>query len=373
MPGAVSADRGKTKMKNKSFKLIAKLTTVATIVSMFVSVLPASAATPTLMKDTLDRLKISVSAAHVVSMTLPGAGILPATTGAITITYTGFGTLTTTPNVVCGAGTATASLATTVLTITSGGTACSGTLLVGSVTPFTATNPGTSGSKTIALTGNGANLGSANPITASFAIAIVDDDQVTVTASVDPSMTFNVGAQAPAAATCDTTFSGSGGTVALGTLSVSAISSSDVGGVNHICTKASTNAAGGVAVSVRSNNAALKSTSTPADTIPSATAAMAIGTANYGLCASNTVTGLTTTTPAGNAPTRLAPFNASCAADTAAGSVGALTTSAQNVWTTVGPVSNGFYDLVIKAAISGTTPAHNDYADTLTFVATGTF
>jgi hypothetical protein len=100
---------------------------------------------------------------------------------------------------------------------------------------------------------------------------------------------------------------------------------------------------------------------------------MAIGTANYGLCASDTVTGLSSTTPAGIAPVRLAPFMASCAANTAAGSVGALTTGTQNVWSTTGPTSNGFYNMVIKAAISGTIPAHNDYSDTLTFIATGTF
>ena len=38
-----------------------------------------------------------------------------------------------------------------------------------------------------------------------------------------------------------------------------------------------------------------------------------------------------------------------------------------------GPVQNGYSTLRIKAAISPTTPAHNDYSDLLTFVTTGTF
>lgn len=349
-------------MKNKIFNLVAKFTAIATILASVMTVSPASAAQPTLMKDTLDRLKISVSATHSLSMTLPAGGI---TTGnTLTVTYTGFGTdFAGTPTVTCGAGTAAAGFATNVLTLTGGGTACTGTL---TVTPYTGTNPGTAGSYTITLAGTAG-------ITGSFALAIVNDDQVSVTATVDPSITFNVGAEASPAATCSGSFAGNGGTVALGTLTTTAVTSSDVSGVNHICTRVSTNASNGVTVTVASANAALKSTSVATDTIPSATAAMAAGTANYGLCASGSVTGFDVTTPAGNAPVSQAPFNGSCAADTAAGSVGQLTTSPQNVWTTAGVVANGFYNLVLKAAISGTTAAHNDYTDLLTFVATATF
>jgi hypothetical protein len=100
---------------------------------------------------------------------------------------------------------------------------------------------------------------------------------------------------------------------------------------------------------------------------------MTVGTANYGLCASATRKGLDATTPVGVTPAAVSPFIASCVENTAAGSVGALTTSAQLVWATTGPVSNGFYNMILKAAVSATTPAHNDYADTLTFIATGTF
>lgn len=338
------------------------------VLSMFVSVAPASAASqPTLMKDTLDRVKISVSASHSLSMTLPGSGITPGTSGTLVVTYTNFGSdFAGSPTVTCGAGTATAGFATNVLTLTSGVTPCSGTL---TVSPFTGTNPSTAGSKTITVaTGSGTGN-----ISGSFAIAIVTDDQVSVTASIDPSITFNVGAQVAPSSGCTGTFAGNGGTVALGTLTTLVITSSDVSSINHICTRVSTNATSGAIVTVKSANASLKSTSTPGDAIPSATAAMAAGTSNYGLCASATVKGKDVTVPVGADPTGQAPFIASCAADTAAGSVGALTTAAQTVWSVTGAVQNGFYLLVLKAAISGTQPAHSDYGDTLTFVATGTF
>lgn len=354
-------------LANKYNQLTAKILVVTIVVVALLRVGFVEAAAPTLMLDTLDRIKISESATHSLSMTLPGAGITPANTGTLLITYTGFGSdFAGTPVVTCGTGTATAGFATNVLTLTSGATACSGTL---TVTPFTGTNPGSAGSYTISVaTGvGGAGIGG------QFAIAIVDDDQVVVSATVESSITFNVGTQAAPGSTCTGSFAGNGGSLDLGTLTTGAITSSDVSSVNHICSRVSTNASNGVNVTVESLNASLQSVSVPADYIPSATAAMAAGTANYGLCASATRRGMDTTDPVGAMPAAVSPFIASCVEDTAAGSVGALTISPQIVWATSGPVANAYYNLVIKAAISGTIPAHNDYADTLTFVATGTF
>jgi hypothetical protein len=394
-------------MKNAFIQFIAKVTAAATIVSMFATVVPVRAATLTTMKDTMTRVKISSDADHTIEFVSP-TGVesstdtiivefdVPGTTfdltgivfGDIDLEEGSSGTCSTatftdrTLAAAAAAGTWGVAVNTTTdtITLTAPTDAPTGGITAGRCvrikvgtnadTPSAGTNqinnPSTAGSYTIGFSGTFGDTGT-------IAVGIVDDDQVTVTASVDPSLTFNVGAQAPAAATCTTAFSGNGGTVALGTLSTASVTSSDVGGVNHICTRASTNATNGLTVTVKSLNGNLKSTSVPADTIPSASGAMAAGTANYGLCASDTVTGLTVTTPAGAAPARQAPFNGSCAADTAAGTVGALTTSAQTVWSTADAVANGFYTLVIKAAISGTIPAHNDYTDTLTFVATGTF
>ena len=91
---------------------------------------------------------------------------------------------------------------------------------MGGVTPFTATNPSGAGSSVVTLGGSAG-------ITGSFAVTTVTDDQVGVTASIDPSITFNVGAQA-AATPCAGSFAGNGGSVGLGTLRIGAVASSDL-------------------------------------------------------------------------------------------------------------------------------------------------
>ncbi len=352
------------KVQKASF---AKFLTLATIlVSVFVmNAGTANALVPTLMKDTLSREKTSTTAAHVISMTLPAGGI---TTGnTLTITYPGtFGTLTTTPDVICGAGSATAGLGTTVLTLTGGATPCTGTLLVGSVTPFTSTNPGSNGSYVVTLAGSAS-------ITGSFAVTIVTDDQVSITASIDPSITFNVGTQSSGTA-CSGSFAGNGGTVALGTLTTGAVATSDTS-VANICTRVTTNAGTGAVVKVKSLNAALKSTAVPGDTIASTSATLSAGTSGYGVCVGSgggaSETGKDVTTPVGASPVATSPFNGSCT--TAAHAVGGLTTGAQSIWSLANASQNAYFKIYVKAAISGTVPAHSDYSDTLTFVATATF
>jgi len=136
----------------------------------------------------------------------------------------------------------------------------------------------------------------------------------------------------------------------------------------------------GATVTVKSQNAALMSSSNHGDVIPSLTAngginAMAHGTANYGLCTDGvkSTDGATRSVPASSDPVTGAAFPATCSSGTAAGSVGAVTTSAQAIWSVAHATANAFQSLEVKAAISGTTAAHSDYGDTLTFVATGTF
>jgi len=351
-------------LKNIRKGFIVKLATISMIVTsiIFMNTGTAFALVPTSMKDTLTREKVSVAASHVVSMTLPAGGIPAAAT--MTVTYPGtFGTLTTTPDVICGTGTASAGLGTTVLTITGTGSGCTGTLLVGSVTPFTSTNPGSAGSYLVTLGGTS--------ITGSFAVTIVTDDQVGVTASVNPAITFDVGAQASGTG-CDGTFSADGGTVALGTLSTSTVTSSDASSIMHICSRLTTNAGSGAVVTVKSLNGNLTST---AGTIPSNTATpLAINTAGYGLCvgSAGADTGFDVTVPIGVLPTRVSPFNnASCTA--AAHNIGGVTTSAQGIWSVSAASQSAFARIYVKAGISGTVPASASYSDTLTFVATGTF
>ena len=212
------------------------------------------------------------------------------------------------------------------------------------------------------------------------AVYIVNDDQVEVTASVDPSITFDVGAE-DAATACSGSFTGGnpdGGTVALGVIPINAVVSSDVNLVKHICTRLSTNATGGATVTVKSLNAGLMSGSNHADTIPSLTDnggdnVMSAGTANYGVCVDNIHGENDLAAPPSALVVQDDPFKTSCNSGTAAGNVGNVTTSAQSIWHVDHATSAAYQSIEVKAAISPTTVAHTDYGDTLTFVATGTF
>jgi len=155
--------------------------------------------------------------------------------------------------------------------------------------------------------------------------------------------------------------------VPLGTLTTTQATNSDNSTVNSIWVDIDSNAAGGVAVTVMSANGALKSTSVPANTIPSATTTMAPGTANYGLCVGSVAQS------SGGTLTKAAPFNGATCAATHTNNVGVVTTSPQNILTVSSGIVGGRSEIRVNAENSNTTPAHNDYADTLTFVATGTF
>ncbi|MCX6755693.1 MAG: hypothetical protein NT068_04140 [Candidatus Nomurabacteria bacterium] len=205
--------------------------------------------------------------------------------------------------------------------------------------------------------------------TGSFVVAVVDEDQVTVTATVSETLTFDLDTY-----NTSTTSTETGGpySVALGTLTTSAVTGTTEGGAstpNGIWFDLSTNAGGGAVVSVLSLNGAngLVSTSTVGDKIVSATGAMVAGTANYGICANRNAA--TTGTLA-----KVAPFDSTCGTTPSSNTVGGLTTSAQPIYNTAGaPISAGRGEIMVDAAISGVTPAHTDYTDTLTLIATATF
>jgi len=350
-------------MRTDQKNILAKILTIIVIaVSVFQSgSLSALAAAATGMSDTMSRNKISVpGVTHSVSMTLPSGTF----TGALTLTYANFSAFAGSPTGACATGTVAASATSNVLTLTLTG-CTAGTL---TVTGFTGTNPVAAGSNTVTLAG-------AAGITGSFALASVTDDQIGITASVEPSITFNVGAES-STTPCAGTFAGNGGTVALGTLSTAAVTSSDATtSIYHICTRVTTNAVSGAAVTVSSLNAALKSTGTPADVITSATASPLLpGVTGYGMCVGSAGTdiGFDSTVPIGVTPVRASPFDhADCTS--ALHNIGILTVAPQSVWTLSAPSQNAFARLYIKAGISGTVRPHTDYADTLTFVATGTF
>ena len=187
------------------------------------------------------------------------------------------------------------------------------------------------------------------------------------TATVSQVITFDLDTYATSATNTKTSAPYS---VNLGTLTTAAASNSDEGGtINAIWFDLTTNAGGGAIVSVSSANGALKSTSTPADTIPSLAGinTMTAGTANYGLCDKrNDVNGSGTFN-------KVSPFNGTCTTGHT-NAVGAVTTSPQTIYNTGNaPLYSGRAEIMVNAEDNSTTKAHNDYSDTLNFIATSTF
>jgi hypothetical protein len=354
-------------MTKKYTRIAAAFTIFATMFVMSATISPAFAAPVTDASDVLAREQTSQSGGHTLKLTLPADLV----SNTITFNYStaGFTSVSATPSVTCGAGSATAASVANVITVTGGG-ACTGLLTV----TFTATNPGSSGDEVVPIAGTAGDTGS-------FAIPIVDHDQITVSASVDPSITFIVGAD-PSSVTCGTAWTlGTGPStysVPLGTLTTGSVTYSNNAGINHICTKVSTNAAG-VAVTVKESdpnggsggNYGLASSSVTTDMIKSTSAAhIAAGTANFGIC---TVTkGEDDSTIPASAPVTEGVFSEGCGSG-AGDTIVAFSGASQSLWTTGGPVASGYLETEVAAAISPTTAAHSDYSATLTFIATGTF
>ena len=191
-------------------------------------------------------------------------------------------------------------------------------------------------------------------------VDIIDDDQVSVTATVNQTLTFDLDT-----ATSDIE-NGPNYSVPLGVLAAGTVTVSN-GSINMIIAEGGTNASGGMNVTVRNTNGAngLVSTSVSADKIPSATATMAAGTPNYGLCVGTAaLTGFTRAT---------GYVSDTCALGSATNQVRALSTTPTDIITSTAPVATGHAEIVVNAAISAATPAHTDYTDTLTFVASASF
>lgn len=162
--------------------------------------------------------------------------------------------------------------------------------------------------------------------------------------------------------------SGAPYSVELGTIAPSAVVHSDDTSVKMIVLEGDTNASGGMIVTVMNANGTngLVSASVPTDNINSATNPMSVGVENYGLCVATA--GL-------SGFSRSSPYDTgTCALNSGTNAVKALSSSGTNILDSAGaPVSGGHAEVVVNAEVSNTTASHNDYADTLTFIATGTF
>ena len=157
--------------------------------------------------------------------------------------------------------------------------------------------------------------------------------------------------------------------VAFGTISTSTVRRSGATqGINYIWIDIDTNASSGAVVTVVSSNASLKSTSVGGDTIPSSTGTMSAGTANYGLCL------VAVSESAGGPLAKVSPYNGATCIDGAANTIGLVDGTARNILNTSGTtITAGRGQISVNSAVSAVTPAHSDYTDTLTFIATGTF
>lgn len=345
-------------------KAASLVTAVATVGTMLLPVAPLRAAPLEDTSDTLSREQISVAAvAHTLSTTLPAVS-----TGTIILfdyATSGFSTFSQNGATgACASGTCTLTVSATGPYITCTAGPCSG--LFTQTGTFTGTNPGTPGSKSITYVQT-----SGDPVSGTFAIPIVDSDQVTVTATVDPSITFDIDTQSAANALPNTTETAAPYAVALGAITTADTRvSGTTDGVNYIMLDLDTNASGGAVVTVRSANGAngLVSTSVPADDIDSATGVVDDGTERYGICV------VDESESSGGPLAPVSPFDGSCTGDTEGNSVGGLTTSNQAILNTSSvAVAVGRAMIAVQASIDALTPAHNDYTDTLTFIATGTF
>lgn len=337
------------------------------------------AASVTAFKDTLSREKASTLANHTITFTTP-TGIAASATLILTFdnstsiaaaldftdidladdgvdvtlaaapSGTTWGVVRTSATVITFTNGSAAVAATSVVTIEIGTNATSQSTGVRQITN------GTAGTTTLVLSGTFGDTGTA-------AMSINDDDRVSITATVSQSITFDLDTGVADGETT-TPYSVALGTIGTGDVEVSGTTDS----VNMIIAEGDTNASGGMVVTVSDTNGAngMVSTSVPADNIVSTTGTMAAGTENYGLCV--ITVGLVGFTIA-------APYSGNtCATNSNTNVIDALTTAGENILNSGGaPVSAGHAEIAVNGAVAGTTQAHSDYTDTLTFIATGTF
>lgn len=181
----------------------------------------------------------------------------------------------------------------------------------------------------------------------SYALSIISDDQIDVSATVPATFTIALGTN----------------TQALGTLSTGSVSSGSGASVTI-----TTNAANGWIGWVKSANEGLDSTVAShtiatTGTVNDSPSSLSAGTEGYVLDAN-----LTSDAGSGGTVTIDAEYNGTTTSEG-----GTLDADFQEFATADGPANGDVVTLVPRAAISGLTPAATDYADVLTVVAAGNF
>jgi|GEM_PF-6551381 hypothetical protein len=381
-------------MKNKFVKLAAKVTALSMVLSLWAPVVPVKAAS-TVFSDTMSRVQASALSTHTMSF-VSGASIagLDAAPPALTITmgapsFTGTNTLSVgdatelqvtvagTPQTVAAqdgantygvACTATANqvrydlstdgvlliqFCTDSTAVTAGVT----TIGVNILSASKVTNPAIgTGSYSITLSG-------ITDIGATAKVAIVDYDYVTVTATIQSVMVFDIDVPGGVCA------GESAGpySVSLGNVVPTEVAT----GANHVCLDLQTNADGGAVVEVKNNTAfGLDGQATPDYMLTTwadaAATTLAPGTEGYGLCVNGTL-------DVGEGTiTAVQPYNGACGTHAVGGVADSFKPIANSGGNPVYGTANQAIDILIKAA-SATTTMADTYQSVLTFRATGTF
>lgn len=400
--------------KSFSRRNVALFTVIALVASFVAYIVPARAAALTTASDTMSRLKISTNADHTIVFTLPTgedfdnaggtdvievdfpAGFSQSGTWATADFTFDDGTARTVDAVDAGGGTETVTCSdgannvgvaidTTDLefrvipcgaSFTASGAAATITFTIdGSTADGELANPGSAGSTTVAILHD--DEGNTGENSVNIAVGIVEEDTVTINAEVASELTFDI----DVATGTGTENDPASNPVDLGTLSTGSVTTSNGSSVDSIFIDISTNASGGVVITAINTDTVvdLASTSTPADTISvvgtPGTTAVTAGTEGYGICVVGTPSA-TTGTLTTNAEYDGDGSNDGCTASTSDNVVGVPPSSAGSADTVVSssaPVSGGDIEIAVKAAISATTEAHDDYTDAIRFIATGTF
>jgi len=385
-------------------KILARLAVVSLLVSSFMVVGPVEANSFTSMSDTMTRLRTSTAADHTIGLNLPATYNFDATgsTDVIVVNFpvadfvmggvwaTGDftfndGTSRTISAIAQGAGITTVVCADGANNV---GVAIDTTAMDFRVLPCGASYTPQIAGATIAFTIDGttadgtmanpavANIytvglamtdeGSVGAHTGSISVGIVDNDQVAVSANIDPTITFDIDTSTDVGANTATPYTVSFGTVTTADSRVSG----DTDSVNYILLDLATNAASGASVTIQNANglSGMVSTSTPTDAIANSDGAIADGTERYGFCVSSVTQTL------GSPLTISADYlGMTCNADGETNDVEDLSTTGKSIVEVAGPVSGGRAVIAANVSVSALTEAHDDYADTLTFVATATF
>lgn len=332
------------------------------LLSFFVGFLApqvASAASLTALSDTMSRLKKSAASNHTIKYTTT-SGVAAAGTMTVTmpsgftigsVDYTdidvSWGASTGYENELTLAGTPSgstwgAAFSGQVLTITSG----SGTITAASKVVIEIgtnsnggdqqiTNHGMAATYTISIAGSFGDTGR-------IAIAILDDDQFSVTASVDPTFTMSISAS----------------TTDFGTLSSSSVTTS----TPSIDVSVSTNAQNGYTIKIQDAGDGIN------PGLYSSLSSFIIGSGDYSYNNSadlDSVAGYGIQATSATA-TIASPYNVS------GNNIGGYELTAQNLASYSGTASGHTVSIVSKAKVSGATPA-GSYIDTVTLIGTSNF